>query len=139
METIVGTALEKEPERRYASAAALSEDVGRFLESQPILARPPSAVYQLRKMVTRHRAAFAASVAVVVVLVVSSVVSTSLFFKAKRESERARVEALKSDQVATFMAGMLEGVGPAVALGRDTTMLREILDQTAARIGTDLR
>ncbi len=63
-----------------------------------------------------------------VVLVVSSVVSTSLFFKAKRECERARVEALKSDQVATFMAGMLEGVGPAVALGRDTTMLREILD-----------
>ena len=139
VETIVGTALEKEPERRYPSAAALSEDVGRFLESQPILARPPSAVYQLRKMVTRHRAAFAASVAVVVVLVVSSVVSTSLFFTAKRESERARVEALKSDQVATFMTGMLEGAGPAVAMGRDTTMLREILDETAARIGEDLR
>jgi serine/threonine protein kinase/tetratricopeptide (TPR) repeat protein len=138
VETIVGTALEKEPDRRYPSAAALSEDVGRFLESQPIFARPPSAVYQLRKMVTRHRAAFAASVAVVVVLVVSSVVSTSLFFKAKRESERARVEALKSDQVATFMTGMLEGVGPSVALGRDTTMLREILDQTAERIGSEL-
>ena len=138
VETIVGTALEKDPDRRYPSAAALSEDVGRFLESQPILARPPSAVYQLRKMVTRHRAAFAASVAVAVVLVVSSVVSTSLFFKAKRESERARIEALKSDQVATFMTGMLEGVGPAVALGRDTTMLREILDETAGRIGTDL-
>ncbi|MEX1310781.1 MAG: serine/threonine-protein kinase [Candidatus Sulfomarinibacteraceae bacterium] len=139
VETIVGTALEKEPERRYASAAALSEDVGRFLESQPILARPPSAVYQLRKMVNRHRTAFAASVAVVAVLVVSSVVSTSLFFTAKRESERARVEALKSDQVAAFMAGMLEGVGPAVALGRDTTMLREILDDTAERIGSELR
>lgn len=138
VETIVATALEKAPERRYASAAALSEDVGRFLESQPILARPPSAAYQLRKMVTRHRTAFAASVAVVVVLVLSSVVSTSLFFKAKRESERARVEALKSDQVAAFMAGMLEGVGPAVAMGRDTTMLREILDDTVERVGVDL-
>jgi serine/threonine protein kinase/tetratricopeptide (TPR) repeat protein len=138
VETIVGTALEKEPDRRYPSAAALSEDVGRFLESQPILARPPSAVYQLRKMVARHRTAFAASVVMVVVLAVSSVVSTSLFFKAKRESERARIEALKSDQVATFMTEMLEGVGPSVALGRDTTMLREILDQTAGRIGTDL-
>jgi len=138
VETIVGTALEKEPDRRYASAAALSEDVGRFLASQPILARPPSAVYQLRKMVSRHRTVFAASVVVAVVLVVSSVVSTSLYFKAKRESERARVEALKSDQVAEFMTGMLEGVGPAVALGRDTTMLREILDQTAERIGNEL-
>lgn len=138
VETIVGTALEKEPDRRYPSAAALSEDVGRFLESQPILARPPSAVYQLRKMVTRHRTVFAASVAVAVVLVVSSVVSTSLFFKAKRESERARIEALKSDQVAAFMTGMLEGVGPAVALGRDTTMLREVLDETAVRIDSEL-
>ena len=138
VETIVGTALEKEPDRRYPSAAALSEDVGRFLESQPILARPPSAVYQLRKMVGRHRAVFGASVAVAVVLVVSSVVSTSLFFKAKRESERARIEALKSDQVATFIAGMLEGVGPSVALGRDTTMLREVLDQTAVRIESEL-
>ncbi len=138
VETIVGTALEKEQDRRYPSAAAMSDDVGRFLASQPILARPPSAVYQLRKMVARHRTVFAASVAVVVVLVVSSVVSTSLFFKAKRESERARVEALKSDQVASFMTGMLEAVGPSVALGRDTTMLREILDATAARIGTDL-
>jgi serine/threonine protein kinase/tetratricopeptide (TPR) repeat protein len=138
VETIVGTALEKEPDRRYASAAALSEDIGRFLDSQPILARPPSAVYQLRKMVTRHRTAFAASVVVAVVLVISSVVSTSLYFKAKRESERARVEALKSEQVATFMTEMLEGVGPAVALGRDTTMLREILDRTAERVDTEL-
>ena len=40
-------------------------------------------------------------------------------------------KALKSEQVATFMTEMLEGVGPAVAVGRDTTMLREILDRTA--------
>ncbi len=138
LETIVGAALEKEPDRRYASAAALSEDIGRFLESQPILARPPSAVYQLRKMVARHRSAFAASVIVAVVLVASSIVTTSLYFKAKRESERARVEALKSEQVATFMTEMLEGVGPAVAMGRDTTMLREILDRTAERLDVEL-
>ncbi|HSL16404.1 MAG TPA: serine/threonine-protein kinase [Methylomirabilota bacterium] len=139
VETIVGTALEKDPDRRYASAAALSEDIGRFLESQPILARPPSAVYQLRKMVARHRTAFVASVVVAVVLVASTVVSSSLYLKAKRESERARVAALKSEQVATFMTGMLEGVGPAVAMGRDTTMLREILDRTAERLDAELQ
>lgn len=138
VETIVGTALEKDPERRYPTAAALSDDVGRFLESQPILARPPSAVYQLRKMVSRHRSVFVASVAMVLVLVVSTVVSTSLFFEAKRESERARVEALKSDQVAAFMTGMLEGVAPSVALGRDTTLMREVLDRTADRVDAQL-
>lgn len=55
--TIVSTALAKEPDLRYASAAAFGDDVGRFLGSQPILARPPSTLYQLRKLMLRHRAA----------------------------------------------------------------------------------
>ncbi len=69
VETIVGKALEKEPDRRYASAAALGEDVDRFLASQPIVARPPSTTYQLRKLVARHRvpAAFLAVLLVTVV------------------------------------------------------------------------
>ena len=57
--TIAGKALEKEPDRRYASAAALAEDVERYLDNQPILAHPPSTAYQIRKLVSRHRAAFA--------------------------------------------------------------------------------
>ena len=44
-----------------------------------------------------------------------------------------------SQQVAQFLKDMLKGVGPSVALGRDTKMLREILDKTAGRIGKDLK
>jgi serine/threonine protein kinase len=55
LQTIVSKTLEKEPDRRYQSAAALSEDVERFLGRQPILARPPSTMYQLRKAVERNR------------------------------------------------------------------------------------
>jgi serine/threonine protein kinase len=51
---------------------------------------------------------------------------------------QAQSEASKSQQVAEFLKRMIESVGPAVALGRDTAMLREILDKTADRIGTDL-
>lgn len=43
VEAILSKALEKEPERRYESAAALSKDVDRDLSSQPINARPPGA------------------------------------------------------------------------------------------------
>ncbi len=62
VETIAGKALEKDPGRRYSSAGALGEDVERYLATQPILARPPSAAYQIRKLVARHKlpAAFAA-------------------------------------------------------------------------------
>jgi eukaryotic-like serine/threonine-protein kinase len=59
IETIVLKALEKEPERRYLSAAAMAEDVTRYLTNQPIPARPPSALYQFRKLIARHKALFA--------------------------------------------------------------------------------
>jgi non-specific serine/threonine protein kinase/serine/threonine-protein kinase len=54
LETIVRRALEKDAGQRYATVAALREDVERFLDRQPILARSPSLVYQLGKLVQRH-------------------------------------------------------------------------------------
>ena len=68
LETIALKALEKDPERRYQSAAAMAEDVGRYLTNQPILARPPSALYQFRKLVARHKAPFAFLAALFVLL-----------------------------------------------------------------------
>jgi serine/threonine protein kinase/tetratricopeptide (TPR) repeat protein len=50
----------------------------------------------------------------------------------------ARHQADRSTQVAQFMKSMLAGVGPQVALGRDSKLLREILDQTSARLGGEL-
>src|SRR6185437_9354294 len=55
LNTIVFKALEKAPALRYQSVAALADDVHRYLSDQPILAQPPSAIYQLRKLVTRHK------------------------------------------------------------------------------------
>lgn len=131
LETIVFKALDKEAERRYSSAAALVDDVERYLGSQPILARPASAVYQMRKFVGRHRTLVGALAVVLLVVVVGAVVSTALFL-------RARTEAAKAEQVAAFLGDMLSGVGPAVARGRDTAMLREILDKTAGRVASEL-
>lgn len=68
LDTIVLKALEKESARRYQSAAALAEDVTRYLTDQPILARRASVLYQLRKLVVRRKVWFAAA-AVLVVLV----------------------------------------------------------------------
>src|SRR5262249_6251660 len=55
LETVIAKALQKEPARRYASAAALAEDIERFLSNQPIQAHRASAVYQVRKLAARHR------------------------------------------------------------------------------------
>ena len=131
VETVVGKALEKEPDRRYASAAALSDDIGRFLDSQPILARPPSALYQLRKFANRHRALVTAATAAVLALVIGLGMATWGF-------RSARLEAQRAQQISEFLREMLAGVDPEVAQGHDTTILRQILDTTAARIDSEL-
>ena len=68
VETVVGKALEKDKERRYATAAAFAADVRRCLDHQPVSARPPTAAYYLSKTLRRHRAAAWASCAVVAVV-----------------------------------------------------------------------
>lgn len=70
LETIVLKAMEKEPQRRYDSARALAEDLGRYLDGEAILARPASGLYRLKKKIVKHKA-LAAVVAVAAVLVLS--------------------------------------------------------------------
>lgn len=66
LDTIVLTALRKEPARRYGSAAALAEDIRRHLDGRPVLARPDRLGYRAGKFVRRHRAVlFAAGLAVI--------------------------------------------------------------------------
>lgn len=69
IDTIAMKALEKQPIRRYQSAAALAEDIERFLSDQPILARRAGAVYHIRKFIVRNRLAFLGAAAVVTALV----------------------------------------------------------------------
>jgi serine/threonine protein kinase len=59
LETIVGKAMAKEPERRYATARELADDLGRFLDDRPILARRPGVAERLARWSQRHRRASA--------------------------------------------------------------------------------
>lgn len=103
VETIVEKALEKEKARRYASAAGLAGDIRRFLQDEPIIARPPSAVYQVHKFAKRHKVVFGAAAAVLVALVLGLVVSTREAIRANR-AELVAVEQRDRAQVAQRMA-----------------------------------
>src|SRR5262249_47176458 len=127
LDWIVMKCLEKDRTRRYETASSLAEDVEHFLNNQPVNARPPSKVYRFQKLVRRNKVAFAAVSAVTAALVIGLGVSTWLFLKEKAARERARIEARKSQQVAQLLKNMLKGAGPAKAMGRDTTVLREIV------------
>ena len=99
LETIVRHALEKSPARRYQSAAALSEDVERYLTDQPIIARPPSTAYQLGKMIVRHKTAFASALTIVLLLVGFSIVTLIQSRRIARERDKAvTAERLQSQE-----------------------------------------
>ncbi len=152
LDWIVMKTLEKDRARRYDTANGLAADIRRHLENEPVVACPPSKVYQFQKLVRRNKLAFAAASAVIAALVIGLGVSMWMFFKeqqarqravaAEQEQSRLRLRAeaneKKSEQVARFLKDMLEGAGPGVARGRDATLLREILDKTAERVSTDL-
>ena len=59
LDWIVMKAIEKDRGRRYESAAAMGDDIKRFLSEQPIVARPPTLTYQFSKFASRHRTAIA--------------------------------------------------------------------------------
>ena len=78
VETIVGKALAKDRARRYPSAAELAADLRRWLAHEPIQARPPSALYHLRKFARRHKGLVGGVVATAMALVLG-LVGTILF------------------------------------------------------------
>jgi serine/threonine protein kinase/WD40 repeat protein len=89
-------ALDKERTRRYASASEFSADLGRYLNNEPILARPAAAAYRLRKFVRRNRLIVTAASLILASVVAGLVVSTLLYIRertALRDAQRARQEA----------------------------------------------
>ena len=152
LDWIVMKCLEKDRARRYETASGLAQDLERYLADEPVTARPPGNWYRFEKMVRRNTVAFAAAAAVTLALLLGTAVSTYQAVRARRAEreqaglrqraetgeKKAQAEASKSEQEAQFLADILKGAGPSVALGRDTTLLREILDQAARRISQDL-
>ena len=135
LDWVVMKALAKERNRRYATANALANDVEHYLANEPVEACPPSAAYRFRVLARRHKAAVTATAIVAAALLLATGVSAYMFLNERVARQRALAEAAKSQQVAQFMKDMLRGVASDVAQGRDTTLLRGIVDRTAERIG----
>ncbi|HSU56266.1 MAG TPA: serine/threonine-protein kinase, partial [Candidatus Dormibacteraeota bacterium] len=139
LDWIVMKALEKDRTRRYDTATGFALDLERYLNDEPVNARPPSQIYRLQKMVRRNKLAFAAATAVAASLIAGFGVSTWLFLREKDARRLADTEAKRSQQVALLLEDSLKGVGPMVALGRDTALVRDIMDRAVERVTKDLK
>jgi serine/threonine-protein kinase len=133
LDLIVLTALQKDPARRYPSPAALAEDLGRFREGRPILARPDTAGYRLGKFVGRHRAGVAAAASVVVLL--GAGVARERVLR-----QRAEIEARKATEVGDYLVGVFDVADPFAVERRNgqEVTARALLDQGARRVDSTL-
>jgi serine/threonine-protein kinase len=112
LDWIVMRCLEKDRARRYGTAVELADDVRRHLRQEPVVARPPSAVYRAKKFVARNRLACASAAAIALALVAGTIVSTREAVRAthaERTAQAARIEAVRQREQAeallTFMLG----------------------------------
>ena len=100
LDGIVMKALEKDRAHRYQTANGLALDVQRYLESEPVAARPPSQRYRFQKLVRRNKLVFGAAAAVVAALVIGLGAATRIYFReraALREEGRLRAAAEASE------------------------------------------
>jgi WD40 repeat protein/predicted Ser/Thr protein kinase len=104
VETIVAKALEKDKARRYPSAGALGDDLRRHLAHEPIRARPASALYQLRKFVSRHRGLVAGTAVVFAALLAATVISLLAALDARASARLARSQAYQARLAAAIAA-----------------------------------
>lgn len=99
LDWIVMRCLEKDRSRRYETANGLAADIHRHLEDQPVSATPPSAAYRFKKLVWRHKFAFASGGAIAALLIAGSIVSMWQAVRAMR-AERLAETRLGSELVA---------------------------------------
>jgi hypothetical protein len=100
LDWIVMKALEKERARRYETANGLAMDIQRHLSNEPVMARPPSRVYRLQKLVRRNKVVFVAAAAVAAALIAGLGASTWLFFKEREARQRAVAAELQQTRLA---------------------------------------
>ncbi|MEZ5966831.1 MAG: bifunctional serine/threonine-protein kinase/formylglycine-generating enzyme family protein [Planctomycetota bacterium] len=111
LDWIVMRALEKDRNRRYDTASALGDDIGRYLSCEPVVAGPPTAAYRLRKLVQRYRGRIAAACAVLVALVVGLGLATRFWLDARQQASAAsRAQKREAARVREFaqLSGVVE-------------------------------
>ena len=143
LDNIVAKALRPEPERRYASVGQLSEDIRRYSEGLPIIARKDTLSYRASKFVRRNKAAVAAAALVLLALLGGLIATTWQARIARQERDHARVAQTKaevarkqSEQLNAFLQNLLRSASPA-KMGKDVKVV-QVLDAAGQEMDREL-
>jgi eukaryotic-like serine/threonine-protein kinase len=142
LDNIALMALRREPQRRYASADQLSDDISRHLNHLPVIARPDTRGYRLSKFVRRNRTGVVAGATVFATLIAGLGATLWQFHIARQQRDRARLEQAKAERVKSFLLDMLAYSSPEFSSPNPTknqdAKVSEVLEQAAHRAESEL-
>ncbi len=145
LDLVLHRALHPEPGRRYASCEALVDDLERFLERRPVAARPDSLGYRVGRFASRNRLAVAAAIAVVAALATGlgvALVQRSAALAAadlsRRETERARIEAVRAARVEEFLLSIFDEADPVRRRSAGPATVEDLVQAALVRLPKDL-
>jgi eukaryotic-like serine/threonine-protein kinase len=130
LDWIAMKALERDRTRRYGTPSELAADIRRYLQHEPVVARPASPGYRLRKYVRRHRIGVTVAAGLVALLAGFAVMQVLQVRRITRERDRA-------DRIAALMTNMFKVSNPSESRG-NTVTAREILDKGSQEITSAL-
>lgn len=136
LDNIVLMAMRKEPARRYASAAQLSEDIRRHLAGMPVIARRDTLRYRARKFVGRNKVAVAAALLIAAALLAGIIGTSFEARRAEKERDGARLAQAEAERLNGFLQNILASADPD-GMGRDVKVV-QVLDAAAKRIDSEL-
>ena len=142
VETIVQKALEKDKTRRYASAGELAADVKRFLDHEPIAARPPSTWYNLRKFARRNKLVVSGVALLIFVLTCGVVTSSWFAIVANQQRKQAAGERDNAKATLEFLTNdMLAGATPESIPDEKVRneIVRAMVTPAAERVGEQFK
>jgi serine/threonine protein kinase/tetratricopeptide (TPR) repeat protein len=137
LDNIVLMSLRREPDRRYAGVEQFADDIRRYLDGRPVVARHDSWTYRSVKFARRHRTAVTVSVVALMALVIFAGTMTWQRDRARAAEQHAAREAATARQVSAFLTRLFRLADPFVAQGKELSA-RALLDQGADRITRDL-
>jgi serine/threonine-protein kinase len=133
LDAICLKALEKDPARRYASAEAFAEDLGRYLGGLPVEAQVPSLGYRAARFVRRRRLPVALGALAFLALLTFSAVLAFQQSELRAERNAAQAEAAKAEEVVGYLVSLFAAADPNESLGADVTA-RELLERGRERL-----
>lgn len=131
LDTIVLKALKKLPADRYDTAAALADDLQRYLDGRPVLAQPDRAAYKIRKFVARHRLAVAGTTLATVAVLGGA-------GAAVWQAQVARAEQARAEAVTAFIGSIFKDVDPTVRPENRPFTAVDVLNLARERLGATL-